>query len=138
MGDNLNGNRNTYHLVLVIKYRGVLISEEFFDSLMAIFMKIALEHGIVVRQVNWEFDHIHVLFEAEPGTDLDEFVKSYQTISSEIMKKHYPIIKGRLWIRDFWQGNYFIATTDEADIEDIRRYIETQREKRPYYKDFGI
>lgn len=137
MSGNSNGNRNsasalTYHLVLVIRNRGIMITEEIFNSLMVIFKKTCFRHGIVVKEANWEFDHIHVLFEAEPGTDLIEFVDTYKRVSSKMMKEQYPIIRKMLWISEFWKAGYFIAATDEADIEAVRQYMEMQRKNMDF------
>ena len=42
----------------------------FFDSLMVIFEDIGFKYGIQVKEANWEVDHIHILFEAKPSTNL--------------------------------------------------------------------
>lgn len=66
MGGNLNRNQHsvyilTYHLVLVIKYRRKVINEDIFDSLMVIFEDIGFKYGVVVKEANWEVDHIFYL-----------------------------------------------------------------------------
>ena len=134
MRGNLNRNQHsvyilTYHLVLVIKYRRKVINKDIFDSLMVIFDNIGFKYGIVVKEANWELDHIHILFEAKPSTDLVKFINSYKSASSRIIKKQYPIIKKSLWKSAFWKTGYFITTTGGANIETIRQYIERQREK---------
>ena len=98
MGSILNRNQHsvyilTYHLVLVIKYRRKVINEDIFDSLMVIFEDIGFKYGIVVKEANWEVDHIHILFEAKPSTNLVKFINSYKSASSRMIKKQYPVIK---------------------------------------------
>lgn len=98
MSSNLNRNQHsvymlTYHLVLVIKYRRKVINEDIFDSLMVIFDNIGFKYGIQVKEANWEVDHIHILFEAKPSTNLVKFINSYKSASSRIIKKQYPVIK---------------------------------------------
>ena len=133
MSSNLNRNQHsvyilTYHLVLVIKYRRKVINEDICDSLMIIFEDIGFRYGIVVKEANWEVDHIHILFEAKLSTDLVKFINSYKSASSRI-KKQFPVIKKSLWKSAFWKTGYFITTTGGANIETIRQYIERQREK---------
>ena len=79
MGSILNRYQHSvyvliYHLVLVIKYRRKVIDEDIFDSLMVIFEDIGFKYGIVVKEANWEVDHIHILFEAKPSTNLVKFI----------------------------------------------------------------
>ena len=102
MRGNLNRNQHsvyilTYHLVLVIKYRRKVINKDIFDSLMVIFDNIGFKYGIVVKEANWEVDHIHILFEAKPSTDLVKFINSYKSASSRIIKKQFPVIKKRVY-----------------------------------------
>ena len=89
---------------------------------------LVLSIGIVVKEVNGEVDHIHILFEAKPSTNLVKFINSYKSASSRIIKKQYPVIKKSLWKSAFWKTGYFITTTGGANIETIHQYIE-QREK---------
>ena len=74
-------------------------------------------------------DHIHILFEVKPSTDLVKFINSCKSTSSRIIKKQFHDIKKSLWKSAFWKTGYFITTTGGANIETIRQYIERQREK---------
>ena len=42
----------------------------FFDYLMIIFNNIGQMYDITVEEANWEADHIHILFEASPSTNI--------------------------------------------------------------------
>ena len=121
MGSILNRNQHsvyvlTYHLVLVIKYRRKVINEDIFDSLMVIFDNIGFKYGIQVKEANWEVDHIHILFEAKPCTNLVRFINSYISASSRLIKKQYPVLKksfmekcileNRLFYYNNWWGEY--------------------------------
>ena len=97
---------------------------------MVIFKNIGFKYGIQVKEANWEVDHIHILFEAKPSTNLVKFINSYKSASSRIIKKQYPVIKKEFYGKVlFWKTGYFITTTGGANIETIRQYIERQREK---------
>nr|WP_292747815.1 IS200/IS605 family transposase [Methanobrevibacter sp.] len=112
MGSILNRNQHsvyilTYHLVLVIKYRRKVINEDIFDSLMVIFDNIGFKYGIVVKEVNWEVDYIHILFEAKPSTNLVKFINSYKSASSRIIKKQYPVLKKSFMEKCFLENRLF-------------------------------
>ena len=134
MTNELNRNQHsvyklTFHLVLVIKYRRKVINQNIFDSLMVIFSNIGSMYGVEIIESNWEADHIHVLFDAMPSTNLVKFINAYKTASSRIIKRDYPTIKRFLWKSVFWKTGYFITTSGGANIETIRKYIERQRKK---------
>ncbi|MBO6122751.1 MAG: IS200/IS605 family transposase [Methanobrevibacter sp.] len=134
MANELNRNQHsvyklTFHLVLVIKYRRKVINQNIFDSLMVIFSNIGSMYGVEIIESNWEADHIHVLFDAMPSTNLVKFINAYKTASSRIIKRDYPTIKRFLWKSAFWKTGYFITTSGGANIETIRKYIERQRKK---------
>ena len=102
MTNELNRNQHsvyklTFHLVLVIKYRRKVINQNIFDSLMVIFSNIGSMYGVEIIESNWEADHIHVLFDAMPSTNLVKFINAYKTASSRIIKRDYPTIKRFLW-----------------------------------------
>ena len=124
MTNELNRNQHsvyklTFHLVLVIKYRRKVINQNIFDSLMVIFSNIGSMYGVEIIESNWEADHIHVLFDAMPSTNLVKFINAYKTASSRIIKRDYPTIKRFLWKSAFWKTGYFITTSGGANIETI-------------------
>ena len=86
-------------------------------------------YGVEIIESNWEADHIHVLFDAMPSTNLVKFINAYKTASSRIIKRDYPTIKRFLWKSAFWKTGYFITTSGGVNIETIRKYIERQRKK---------
>lgn len=45
-------------------------------------------------------------------------------------KKEYPHIKKYLWKEAFWSQSFCLMTTGGASVETIRKYIESQGEKK--------
>ena len=119
----------TYHLVLVVKYRRKVINTSIYDRLITIFNNIGSKYNIEIIESNFESDHIHILFKSHPNVNLQKFVNSYKSASSRLIKKEYPEIKSKLWKSQFWKIGYFITTTEGANIETIKQYIENQSRK---------
>lgn len=115
-----------YHLVLVVKYRKRVINNEISETIQEIFSNIAPNYYINVEEWNHDIDHVHVLFKANPKTDLVKFLNSFKSASSRIVKKEYPHIREKLWKESFWTKSYCLITTGGASIETIRKYIEKQ------------
>lgn len=115
-----------YHLVLVVKYRKKVINNEVSAAIREIFSNIAPNYHIEVEEWNHDTDHVHVLFKANPKTDLVKFLNSFKSASSRIVKKEYPQIKEKLWKESFWTKSYCLITTGGTSTETIRKYIEKQ------------
>ena len=118
-----------YHLVMVIKYRRKVLNDEISERAKAIFEYIAPGYGIVLEEWNHDTDHVHVMFRAQPKTELSKFINAYKSASSRLLKKEYPKIKEKLWKDAFWSQSFCLLSAGGAPIEAIRQYIESQGEK---------
>lgn len=118
-----------YHLVLVIKYRRKVIDDKISDRLKGIFEYIAPNYNIALQEWNHDKDHVHILFKAQPNSELSKFINAYKSASSRLIKKEYPRIKKFLWKEYFWSRSFCLLTTGGAPIEVVKRYIESQGEK---------
>lgn len=117
-----------YHLILVVKYRRNVINDEISERLKEIFEYIAPTYKITVSEWNHDFDHVHVLFKAEPKSEISKFINAYKSASSRLIKKEFPHIRLKLWKEYFWTRSFCLITTGGAPLEVIRKYIENQGE----------
>ena len=118
-----------YHLVLVIKYRRNVLDDAVFLRAREIFEYIAPSYKITLLEWNHDHDHVHILFKAQPHSELSKFINAYKSASSRLLKKEFPEIRSKLWQEYFWSRSYCLLTTGGAPIEVIRQYIETQGER---------
>ncbi|WP_140417703.1 IS200/IS605 family transposase [Desulfosporosinus sp. FKA] len=118
-----------YHLILVIKYRRKVIDDMISNRLKEIFEYIAPNYNVILQEWNHDKDHVHILFKAQPNSELSKFINAYKSASSRLTKKEYPIVKKSLWKDYFWSRSFCLLTTGGAPIEVIKRYIESQGEK---------
>jgi len=118
-----------YHLVLVVKYRKKVIHQEVSDRLMEIFNYISPKYKITLKEWNHDQDHVHVLFRAQPHSEISKFLNAYKSASSRLIKKEFPQIRKYLWKESFWSKSYCLLTTGGAPIEVVRQYIESQGQK---------
>ena len=81
-------------------------------------------------KVDHDVDHVHVMFRAQPKSELSKFINDYKSASSSLLKKEYPQIRERLWKEAFWSQSFCLLTAGGAPIDVIRSYIETQGEKK--------
>ena len=76
-----------YHLVLVVKYRRKVISDQISDRLKEIFLYIQPSYNITLKEWNHDKDHVHILFSAHPKSELTKFLNAYKSASSRLIKK---------------------------------------------------
>ena len=115
-----------YHLVLVVKYRCLVIDDKISNRLKEIFEYISPGYNITLTEWNHDKDHVHILFSAHPKSELSKFINAYKSASSRLIKKEYPEIHEHLWQDAFWSKSFCLISTGGAPIEVIRKYIENQ------------
>ena len=119
-----------YHLLMVVKYRRKVIDNQISERAKEIFSYIAPSYGIVLEEWNHDVDHVHVMFRAQPKSEISKFINAYKSASSRLIKKEYPHIRQYLWKEAFWSQSFCLMTTGGASVETIRKYIESQGEKK--------
>ena len=119
-----------YHLIMVIKYRRKVINDPISNRAKEIFEYIAPKYGITLEEWNHDQDHVHVMFRAQPKSEISRFINAYKSASSRLIKKEHPEIREKLWKEAFWSQSFCLLTTGSASMEVIREYIESQGEKR--------
>ncbi|EGO8281409.1 TPA: IS200/IS605 family transposase [Enterococcus faecalis] len=115
-----------YHLVLVTKYRRPVIDDEISDYAKATFERISESYHITLVGWNHDKDHVHIMFKAQPKTELTKFINAYKSASSRLIKRDYPRIKQFLWKEMFWTKSFCLLTTGGAPIDVIKKYIQNQ------------
>ena len=129
----LRGNNHSvfsihFHLILVVKYRKKVIDGRISKRLKEIFEYIQDNYNIALEEWNHDIDHVHVLFRSEPNSNISKFINAYKSASSRLIKKEYPSIRSRLYKEAFWSQSFCLISTGGANIETIKKYIESQGE----------
>lgn len=115
-----------YHLILVTKYRRQVIDDEISEFAKDTFIRIAESYHITLVEWNHDKDHVHIVFKAQPKTELTKFINAYKSASSRLIKRDFPRVKQFLWKEMFWSKSFCLLTTGGAPIDLIKRYIQNQ------------
>ena len=118
-----------YHLVLVVKYRRKVFNNDISEYAKNLFLKIAPSYNITLLEWNHDEDHVHIMFKAQPNSELSKFINAYKSARSRLIKKDFPEIRKKLWNEYFWSQSFCLLTTGGTPIEVIKQYIEKQGEK---------
>jgi len=124
------GNHSVYslqfHYVACIKYRQKVLIGSIPDRLKAINIDVAKAFGVEIIEQETSIDHIHILFSSKPQIQLSKFVNSLKSVSARLIFREFPEVKKRLRKGHFWSPSYFLASTGQVTLEDLKRYVESQ------------
>ena len=81
-----------YHLIMVVKYRRKVIDNPISERAKEIWEHIAPRYGIVLEEWNHDINHVHVMFRAQPRTELSKFINAYKSASSRHYSRSNPSI----------------------------------------------
>jgi len=119
-----------FHLVLVVKYRKKVLVGKLAERLKEIVMEVAEHFGVEIIEQEADKDHVHILFSSRPTIMLSRFVNSLKSVTSRKLRREFPeVMKRELWGGKFWSPSYFIATTGQVKLEDVKRYVQSQGRK---------
>ena len=94
-----------YHIVWCVKYRRKVLIDDIEKTLK------------------------ELLIECSPQHFIPNILKIFKGISARKLFLKHPEIKNKLWGGHLWNPSYFVATVSENTEEQIKRYIQTQKEK---------
>ncbi len=55
-------------------------------------------------------------------------MNAIKTITSREIRRNFPEVKRNLWGEAFWSPSYFLATSDQVILEQLKRYVDGQGE----------
>lgn len=116
-----------YHLILCTKYRKRCITEEMFQYLKQETIRLFEQKEIVLEEIGYEPDYIHMLFSAPPQVCLSTTINSYKSVTSRLIRKRFAAhLQNYYWKPYFWSRSYLILSSGGAPIEVIKKYIQQQ------------
>ena len=121
-----------YHLVVVTKYRHKVINNDLKDRLIEIsYSIIESDWKSKIISINTDEDHIHILFETSPQTQLSKLINNYKTVTSRLIRKEFSKqLEQYYWKPYFWSDTYFISSVSDTSEAMIKRYIEKQENRK--------
>ena len=120
-----------YHIVWCVKYRHKVLTMNIENKLKEILNKIAEDNEFKILLMNGDLDHIHLLVECSPQHYIPNIIKALKGVSARLLMKEFgDILKKKLWGGHLWNPSYFIATVSENTEEQIKNYINNQKQKQ--------
>ena len=121
-----------YHLVFLPKFRQrVLTNLEIDKELKAIIQEMAPFHDWVIKEMETDRDHIHILLSAPPRYGPSKIVKLIKAWTQKKLFEKYPKkVKQYLWGGRFWAQGFYVSTVSDCTTTgEIKKYIRNQKEE---------
>jgi putative transposase len=120
-----------YHLVQVVKYRRkVFINDDIIDFLKQKTKEISSTFEVEIINQECDKDHIHIIFKAKPTLNIPKYLNALKTITSREIRRNFPEVKEKLWKDAFWSPSYFLTTTGQVTLDQLKKYVDGQEGKR--------
>jgi REP element-mobilizing transposase RayT len=114
----------------VVKFRKkVFDNEDLITLLKEKIHEISTTFQVDVIEIGCDLDHFHMIFRSKPTLEIPKYLNAIKTISSREIRRTFPEIKEKLWGDAFWSPSYFLATTGQVTLEQLKKYVENQGEK---------
>ena len=120
-----------YHIVWCVKYRKRIIEGNVEVKLKELIAKIAFDNGFSIISLECTEDHVHILIDCTPQHYIPDVVKALKGNSARFLFKDFPQLKKKLWGGHLWNPSYFVSTVSENTLEQVKKYIDGQKEGEP-------
>ena len=117
----------TVNMVLVTKYRRPVLQGKVRDYVYAMIRETMESENIIIREMNGEADHIHILFDYAPDIRLSELINRIKSRTARLARRDYPVEVGEYyWKPLFWTNSYFLGSVGSNTTEIVKEYIQNQ------------
>jgi putative transposase len=132
MARDISSNHNItfdckYHVVFCPKYRKKVLVEPVDSRLKELFTQKATDLQAEIVEMEIMPDHVHLLIKCDPQFGIHKIVKHLKGYTSRILREEFRHLKSRL--PSLWTNSYFVATVGSVQLDVIKRYIKTQKER---------
>jgi REP element-mobilizing transposase RayT len=116
-----------YHLVIVVKYRKSVITENVENTIKDTCIKISNIYEIRFIEIGFDNNQMHLLVQGIPDLSISKMVNILKGIIAREVFKLHKDIKEFLWGNSFFSSGYYINTVGEySNKEIIKKYIQNQ------------
>lgn len=116
-----------FHVVWCPKYRRRVLEGRIEARLKEIVREVVADKEAWLVEMQVMPDHVHLLVEVDPQFGVHRLVKAIKGRSSRVLREEFPHLKSRL--PTLWTNSYFVATAGGAPPEQIKRYVQTQKNR---------
>ena len=116
-----------YHIVWCVKYRHKILLNDIKDDLIDIIKNICINNNYELVEINTDLDHVHLFIGLSPQDSIPVVMKTLKGVSARLLNsKHKNELSKVLYDGHIWSPSYYIATTSDNIMDNIKEYIINQ------------
>ena len=116
-----------YHIVWCVKYRHKILLNDIKDDLIDIIKNICINNNYELVAINIDLDHVHLVIGLSPQDSIPVVMKTLKGVSARLLNsKHKNELSKVLYGGHIWSASYYIATTSDNIMDNIKEYIINQ------------
>lgn len=116
-----------YHIVWCVKYRHKILVDDIKDDLIDIIKNICINNNYELVEINIDLDYVHMLLGLSPQDSIPVVMKTLKGVSARLLNsKHKNELSKVLYDGHIWSPSYYIATTSDNIMDNIKEYIINQ------------
>ena len=115
------------HVVLVTKYRRGAISDRVREVIVEKAHEVCARHDVVLREIDGEDDHIHLLVSYPPRIALSTLVSALKSNTAKAVRETGWSEVRKTGMDHFWSPSYFAVSVGGAPLDRVAQYIRDQR-----------
>lgn len=127
---NYKSNNNVfysckYYVVWCPKYRRKVLTDAVAARLKELIKECCAEQNVEIIEMEIMPDYVHLLLEVNPQYGIHRTVKFIKGKTSRVLRNEFCSIRSRL--PSLWTNSYFVSTIGGSPLENIKHYIENQK-----------
>lgn len=100
--------------------------------------EIEKRYDIRFLEIGTDKDHVHFLIQSVPKISTMQIIRIVKSITAKEIFLRCPVVKKKLWGREFWSDGYFVATVGQhGNEETISKYVKNQGKEAEYKRVFA-
>ena len=118
-----------YHIVWCTKYRKKILQDGIDTDLKEMLQQLSEEYRFTILAMEVMPDHVHLLLDCRPQFMISNMVKILKGNTARWLFLKHPELKKSLWGGHLWNPSYCAVTVSDRSRDQVKRYIESQKEK---------
>ena len=122
--------RAEFHVCFKVKYcHRIFAAEPIKNRCQEIFFDVAKKYGIVIKEIGFDQDHVHLVVQLNPSMSVSDMAKLLKGTSGRLLLEEFPYMKSKyFWGSGLWSPTVFFDSIgrDGQDPESISNYVRNQ------------